>query len=35
MISNNKEDWSVVENAHQPIISEELFRKANEKAFTN
>ena len=34
---NEKEKklWSVVENAHEPIISDELFRKANEKAFTN
>ena len=35
LISNKKEDWIVVENAHEPIISEELFQKANEKAFTN
>ena len=34
-ISNDKEEWIVVENAHEPIISDELFRKANEKAFTN
>ena len=35
MVSNDKEEWIVVENAHEPIISDELFRKANEKAFTN
>lgn len=32
---DDKEEWIVVENAHEPIISDELFRKANEKAFTN
>lgn len=35
LVSNDKEEWIVVENAHEPIISDELFRKANEKAFTN
>ena len=35
MVSNDKEEWIVVENAHEPIISDELFQKANEKAFTN
>lgn len=31
MVSNDKEEWIVVENAHEPIISDELFQKANEK----
>ena len=35
LVSNDKEEWIVVENAHEPIISDELFWKANEKAFTN
>mgnify|MGYP000258401995 FL=1 len=35
LVSNDKEEWIVVENAHEPIISDELFQKANEKAFTN
>ncbi len=31
MVSNNPEDWIRVENTHEPIVSKELFEKANEE----
>jgi predicted RNA-binding Zn-ribbon protein involved in translation (DUF1610 family) len=34
-INNDREDWIVIEGMHEPIVSEELFAKANEKAFTH
>lgn len=34
-VINNREDWIVVEGTHEAIVSEELFAKANEKAFTH
>ncbi|WP_334298591.1 recombinase family protein [Pseudobutyrivibrio sp.] len=27
-------EWIIVENTHEPIVSKELFQKANEVAFT-
>ena len=34
MVKNKREDWIVTENAHEAIVSKEIFRIANEKAFT-
>lgn len=34
-IKNERSEWKVVEGTHQPIISQELFDRANEKAFTH
>lgn len=31
MVQNNPEDWIRVENTHEPIVSKELFYKANEE----
>ena len=31
---NSRDEWIVKENAHDPIISREIFKAANEKAFT-
>ena len=34
-IKNDRSEWQVVEGTHEPIVSQELFDKANEKAFTH
>lgn len=34
-INNDPEDWIVVEGTHEPIITQELFDKANDMAFTH
>ncbi|MCD8069539.1 MAG: recombinase family protein [Lachnospiraceae bacterium] len=34
-LKNDRSEWIIVENTHEPIITEELFREANQKAFTN
>ena len=33
-VKNSREDWIVTENAHEAIVSKELFHEANAKAFT-
>jgi DNA invertase Pin-like site-specific DNA recombinase len=35
LVNNDRKDWIVVEGTHEPIVSEGLFAKANEMAFTN
>lgn len=34
-IKNDRSQWQIVEGTHEPIVSEELFKLANEKAFTH
>lgn len=34
-IKNDRSEWRIVEGTHEPIVSQELFDKANEKAFTH
>ena len=34
LAKNDREDWIIVEGTHEPIVSEELFAKANEMAFS-
>ncbi len=34
-IKNDRSEWCVVEGTHEPIVSQELFDRANEKAFTH
>lgn len=33
-VNNSREDWIVTENAHEAIVSREIFKEANRKAFT-
>jgi DNA invertase Pin-like site-specific DNA recombinase len=35
MVKNDRKDWIVIEGTHEQIVSEELFAKANQMAFTN
>ncbi len=34
-IKNERSEWRIVEGTHEPIVSQELFDRANEKAFTH
>ncbi|MCT4543770.1 MAG: recombinase family protein [Vallitalea sp.] len=34
-IANDKQDWIIVENSHVPIISKEIWHKAQEKIYLN
>lgn len=34
-IKNDRSEWKVVEGTHEPVVSQELFDRANEKAFTH
>lgn len=34
-IKNDRSEWKVVEGTHEPIVSQELFDQANERAFTH
>lgn len=34
-VKNDRSEWKVVEGTHEPIVSQELFDRANEKAFTH
>ena len=34
-IKNEHSEWRIVEGTHEPIVSQELFDRANEKAFTH
>ncbi len=34
-IKNDRSEWQIVEGTHEPIVSQELFDRANEKAFTH
>ena len=34
VVKNKREDWIITENAHEPIVSREVFNEANEKGFT-
>lgn len=35
IIKNDRSEWKIVEGTHQPIVSQELFDIANERAFTH
>lgn len=34
-IKNGRSQWTVVEGTHEPLVSQELFDRANERAFTH
>lgn len=34
-IKNDRSEWQIVEGTHEPLVSQELFDRANEKAFTH